>query len=79
MNRGRSEPLDLKKSVEEHLPINRLVPSPFLCVHALDRERKGLVCVYASARILEFHYVTFSQVSAVRDYVSSCNSRLWNA
>ena len=43
-----------------------LVPSPFLCVHARERE----VNVYASARILEFHYVTFSQVVVVSDYVS---------
>ena len=48
------EPLELKKFSKEHLPINHLVPSPFLCVHAIDREKKGLVNVYASVRILEF-------------------------
>ena len=49
------EPLELKKISKEHLPINHLVPSPFLCVHALDREKTGFgkcLCLGADLGIL---------------------------
>ena len=65
---------ELEKVSEEHLPINHLVPSTFLCVHALDRERKGLIMSMPQCG----SWNSLSQVIVVRDHVSLCNSRLWN-